>query len=401
MSDLRVEFAGVEFRNPVLIASSSLTNHPTKLRRLEEAGAGGIVTKLASNAVPPRVDRLPYRSVMLGNGAWCVAGGDRRLTLEEGVDLIKTAKKELHIPIIANVSGKSYFVDSWVEAALALEKAGADMLEMGGGFIYHEERDGFPVFTGDSIAQYPELLGALTKALKSAVRIPVIAKVSQRSVDVSLLGLAAMRGGADGLTAASALVGFAGVDIHNEGKPIFPGIELEDGTPAQSLSGPMGAPSAHVAPFSTIVLAKKVGLPISSVGGIMDWEVAVQRLMVGATTVQLCSTVYLNGLKAVTECVAGMDHFLDEYAYHSPTDIVGLGLPYIVDREKLVLHPLKAVITDTSWKGWDEVVERVQGDCLALTMQDGMPVIDEEACTGCSLCYWFAPEGAVRIDVRE
>ena len=52
MADLRVEFAGVEFKNPVLIASSSLTNHPSKLRRLEEAGAGGIVTKLASTAIP-------------------------------------------------------------------------------------------------------------------------------------------------------------------------------------------------------------------------------------------------------------------------------------------------------------------------------------------------------------
>jgi len=61
MADLRVGFAGVEFRNPVLIASSSLTNHPTKLRRLDEAGAGGIITKLASTAVPPRVDRQPYR----------------------------------------------------------------------------------------------------------------------------------------------------------------------------------------------------------------------------------------------------------------------------------------------------------------------------------------------------
>ena len=402
MANLRVEFAGVEFKNPVLIASSSLTNHPTKLRRLEEAGAGGIVTKLASTAIPPRVDRQPYRAVMLGNGAWCVAGGDRRLTLEEGVELIRTAKKELRIPIIANVIGKSYFVDSWVENALALEKAGADMLEMDLNCqIYHEEEEGFPVFTGDCIGQHPDLTSALTKALTDVVKIPVIPKLTPKFLDLTFMGLAAKQGGADGLTAINALGGFAGVDIRNGGRPIFPGIELEDGRPAQSFAALLGAPLTHVASRHTAVLAKNVELPLSSNGGIMDWEIAVQRLMLGATTVQLCSTVYLNGLKAVTDCVAEMDRFLDEYGYRSPEDIVGLGLPYIVDREKLVFYPLKAVITDTSGDGWGEVVERVQGDCLALTMQNGLPVIDKDECTGCMLCFWYAREGTVKMEVQK
>ena len=402
MADLRVEFAGVEFKNPVLIGSSSLSNHPAKLRRLEEAGVGGIVTKLASNMVPPRVDRQPYRAVLLGNGAWCVAGGDRRLTLEEGVELVKTAKKELRIPIIASVVGKSYFADSWVENARALEKAGADMLEMDLNCqIYHEEKDGFPLFTGDSIGQHPDLISSTTRALKNAVKIPVIAKLTPKFLDLSPLGLAAKQGGADGLTAINALAGFGGLDIRNGGRPVFPGVELEDGTPAQSFAALLGAPLTRIAEYHTILLAKNVGLPLSGNGGIMDWEDAVRRMMVGATTVQLCSTVYLNGLKAVTDCVAGMNRFLDEYGYRSPADIIGLGLPYVVDREKLVFYPLKAVITDTSWNGWPEVVERVQGDCLALSMQGGVPVIDSEECTGCSLCYWFAREGAVRIDVQK
>lgn len=405
MADLGVEFAGVEFKNPVLIASSSLTNHPTKLRRLEEAGAGGIVTKLASTAMPPRNDRQPYRSVMLANGAWCVAGGDRRLTLEEGVDLVKTAKKELSIPIIANVIGKSYFADSWVENARALEKAGADMLEMDLNCqIYHEEKDGFPLFTGESIGQHPDLTCALTRALKSEVKIPVLTKLGKRFLDHAPIGIAAKQGGADGITAINALGGFGGVDIRNGGRPIFRGVELEDGTPAQSFAALLGAPLTHIAEYHTILLAKNknVGLPLSGNGGIMEWEDAVQRMMVGATTVQLCSTVYLNGLKAVTDCVAGMNGYLDEYGYRSPTDIIGLGLPYVVDRgDKLVFHPLKAVITDTSWNGWGEVVERVQGDCLALTMQGGVPVIDKDECTGCSLCFWYAPDGVVKIEVQK
>ncbi len=400
MANLRVEFAGVEFKNPVLIASSSLTNHPTKLRQLEEAGAGGVVTKLASTAVPPRVDRQPYRAVVLGNGAWCVAGGDRRLTLEEGVELVKTAKRELRIPVVANVIGKSYFVDSWVENALALQKAGADMLEMDLNCQIYQEEDGFPVFTGERIGMHPDLTMVITRALKEAVRIPVIAKLNTKVIDLTPIGTAAKQGGADGLSAINALSGFAGVDIRNGGRPIFPGVELEDGTPAQSFAALLGTPLTHVAAYHTILLANNVGLPLSSSGGIMDWETAIQRMMLGASTVQLCSAVYLNGLRAVADCAAGMNRFLDECGYRSPAEIVGLALQYIVEREKLIFRPLKAVIVDSSWDGWTGVIERVQGDCLALSMQDGVPAIDEEECTGCMLCSWYAPEGIVRMEVQ-
>jgi dihydropyrimidine dehydrogenase (NAD+) subunit PreA len=402
MADLRVEFAGVEFKNPVLIASSSLTNHPAKLRQLEEAGAGGVVTKLASTAVPPRVDRQPYRAVVLGNGAWCVAGGDRRLTLKEGVELVKTAKKELRIPVVANVIGKSYFVDSWVENALALQKAGADMLELDlNSQIYHQEKGGFPLFTGECIGQHPDLTSVVTNAVKNAVTIPVVPKLTPKFLDLTPIGLAARQGGADGITAINALAGFGGVDIRNGGRPIFPGMESEDRGAAQSFAALAGSPLTHVAAYHTVVLARNVGLPLCSSGGIMDWEIAVQRLMTGATVVQLCTAVYLHGPKAVTDCVEGMSRFLSEYGYQSPADIIGLGLPYVVEREELTFYPLKAVIRDSSWAGWSELVERVRGDCLALTMQNGGPVVDKDECTGCMLCYWYAPPGMVSMEVQK
>jgi len=85
MADLRTEFIGLTLPNPILAAASASTNDLGRLRQLEEAGIGGVITKLVS---PRRGD--PFRSVVQ-EAAW-FAYGDRRLTLEEGSSLVAAAK---------------------------------------------------------------------------------------------------------------------------------------------------------------------------------------------------------------------------------------------------------------------------------------------------------------------
>ena len=118
MADLSVEFAGIQFKNPILIGSSSLTNHVEKMKRLEQAGAGGIVTKLISNAVQPPEHNYPFRCVVLNEG-WTVMG-DQNLDLDYGTSLVKEAKKQLKIPIIVNFVGIEDNEDNWVENRCAL-----------------------------------------------------------------------------------------------------------------------------------------------------------------------------------------------------------------------------------------------------------------------------------------
>lgn len=126
MANLETRIAGVRFRNPIIISSCSLTAHLGEMKRLEEAGAGGLTTKLISRFPLPRQGNL---RVAFHGSSWGVAG-DPRVLLEDGLELVRRAKRELSIPIIANFVGRSDDLEIWAQTAKDLQRAGADMVEL-------------------------------------------------------------------------------------------------------------------------------------------------------------------------------------------------------------------------------------------------------------------------------
>ncbi|MBP1714644.1 MAG: dihydroorotate dehydrogenase, partial [Deltaproteobacteria bacterium] len=50
MADLRTEFLGVKFKNPVLAASAEPTLSAENMKRVIETGAGGLVAKTVTNS---------------------------------------------------------------------------------------------------------------------------------------------------------------------------------------------------------------------------------------------------------------------------------------------------------------------------------------------------------------
>lgn len=413
MVDLSVEFAGVTFRNPFLIASSTLSTtlvklplplHLKKLKQLEKAGAGGIITKLITNApTPPDWGHTHYARLVVRNEGLFASGGTR-LPLKLGAQLVKDAKKGLCIPVIANFIGDSADEKSWVENALALQEAGADMLEMdlNSPMMIREPR-ALIRFQIPGISMHPDLLGNVVKALKETIDIPVIGKIPPTCyptwmVDVLSIAKVCEENKADAITVGNAMRGMAGIDIKREGRPLMKGFESQGFEAAYcglGLNPVMMALTARV--------AKNVNLPISSSGGIVDWESAVTRMMLGATTVQLCSALYVSGLAVVSQCVSGMKTYLEQYGYDSPSDIIGIALKYIVDRrEDIVAKDVKAVIVNKEkcYGCPAPCIETTNSECLALSVVDGFPTVDEEKCTGCSLCYWSCPHGAIRMEER-
>jgi dihydroorotate dehydrogenase len=130
------------------------------------------------------------------------------------------------------------------------------------------------------------------------------------------------------------LRGLPGLDIMHGGRPIYPGVEVQG-------LGPICGPELNpVALGYTAMLSKTVDLPLISGGGVMTWEHVVERLMLGARAVGLCSAVYLKGLPAITECVQGLDKFLDQQGYADCNAIRGLGLKYFARHDQVVQHPL-------------------------------------------------------------
>ena len=310
--DLNVNFAGIDLSNPLIIGSSSLTNSFWKLKELERAGVGAIVTKLVSDAPMPRHHVYDVKAVLMPYG-WCVLG-DRRMTMEAGVKLIRRAKKELSIPIIANFVGEGADTKSWVRNASKLSDAGADMVELD----LHAGVDSRDVVS-KWIGLYPELTGEAVKAIKEEVDVPVMVKLLGQTDFLGVLR-ACEGAGVDAFSGINAMPGIVAPDIWS-GSPIYPGVSK------QHISGSyMGPALDPMAIRFTALLALATRKPIISGGGISTWENVVERLMLGAVAVQIVSIVYLKGITVIGEFLNGLRAYLEKQGYNKIEDVIGKGL---------------------------------------------------------------------------
>jgi dihydropyrimidine dehydrogenase (NAD+) subunit PreA len=131
----------------------------------------------------------------------------------------------------------------------------------------------------------------------------------------------------------------------------------------------------------------------------MTWQHAVERLMLGARAVGLCSAVYMNGLGALSDCLRGLEGYLDEYGYADIDGIRGSALQYFVEGSQALRRPLKArIVHEQKCRECGGIcVEKTAPECLALSKDGDGIVLDEKACTGCCLCYWLCPERAIEM----
>lgn len=398
MVDLSVEFAGLKLKNPIVASASALGNHLDKLKRLETAGVGAVTTKLISSAVQPPEHDFPYRCTV-ARGGWMVMG-DENLSLEYGVSLVSAAKKALKIPVIANFVGIEANVDAWVDNAQALEKAGADALEldlycpMGGPGTSAEHGDGGHGYT--SICAYPKELGKVIRALVDTIKIPIIPKMNPAVSSIVDVATAIQANGAKYLTMSNVLMGNPGVDIYKGGKSLMPLAKKVIGVPYQG---------AYLFPMhnnNLAILKSTFGdsLQFASGGGIMNWEEMVQRIMLGAHTVQICSTLFQNGLGIVRDSLHGLEQYMLKYGYQTLDDIRGISLSDIAVRGDASIEPAVARIKDRAacLPNAAKCVAQVSAHCLAMSMgNDGLPVIDEAKCTGCGWCLWHCGPDAIEL----
>lgn len=321
MTDLSVEISRVEFENPILIGSSVLTNRLDKLRKLAAAGAGGVVTKLIQPPeLIPQFHEMASKVVATREGYFLV--GDAGMKLNDGVNMIKNAKKELNIPVIASIGGRPNDLESWVGPAKALTEAGADMLEL----------DMWP----DYGITEPKACAYTMKELKESSGVPVIMKmtplVAQDYVAVAKAGASA---GGDAVSGANVLAGICPPDINNDFKNPYPNVVK------MGLLTPIPYFGHWQNPISlayTIRLVRQVGLPVISGGGVMGWEDAVQRLACGAHAVSLVSSLVLNGLAAIKSCKDGIEGYMTKKGWSNLKELRGKALGNYSDGDELVVN---------------------------------------------------------------
>lgn len=296
MADLKTNFAGLELKNPLIVGSSGLTDSVEKIKDIASQGAGAVILKSLFE------EQISYeaQSTIASNesneypeAADYIKEYTKDNSLNDYLNLIREAKKDTDIPIIASIN--CITVSEWIGFAGAIQDAGADAIEINV-FI-------LPLDRNQKSENYELVYHRLFEKLREKISIPVIFKISQQFTN--LLGLL-NRFNADGVNGVTLFNRFYEPDID---------IEKLSLKSAEVFSNPSDL--RKVLRWVAIASGKIHGLDISASTGVHDAQAMIKLLLAGASTVQVCSSIYKNGTSIIPGMIDELNKWMDKKEFES------------------------------------------------------------------------------------
>jgi dihydroorotate dehydrogenase len=184
---------------------------------------------------------------------------------------------------------------------------------------------------GSEMGEHPDLTEEVTGWVTEVARIPVWAKMTPNITNIKEPSLAAVRGGAVGVSAINTILSVIGVDLDTlRPLPCVEGYSVPGGYSCQAVR-----PIA-LRMVSQLAQALPGGVSISGIGGIERSHDAIEFMLLGASTVQLCTGVMLHGVKIIDELKDGLARFMSDKGFETVQEIVGKSIPYFSTHMDLV-----------------------------------------------------------------
>jgi dihydropyrimidine dehydrogenase (NAD+) subunit PreA len=400
MADLSVKFAGVKTPNPFWLASAPPTNTGGQVMRAFEAGWGGAVWKTLGKPiqnVTSRFGSVNYagKKMMGLNNIELITDRSIETNLKEMYEVKKRFPKNT---LVASLMVETR--EEWKEIIKQVEGVGSDLIELNFGCPHGMCEHGM----GSAVGQEPAVLEKITGWAKEFANIPVIVKLTPNITDVTVPAAAAKRGGADAVSLINTIKSIVGVDLETYAP--FPSVDGKG-----TNGGYCGPAVKPIALHMVAAIARKQGkaLPISGIGGISSWQDALEFLLLGSSTVQVCTAVMHYGYRIVEDMIQGLSDYMDEKNISSIDSLVGRAVPNYTDWESLnKKYALVADIHEEHCIGCNLCVVACDDgshQCIALNKEyraDGhtrrAPIVDEKECVGCNLCSLVCPSpGAITM----
>ena len=383
MADLSVDYCGVRYKNPLILASATPGSDGVGMRLAGEAGFGGVIPKTIGPkqdwAAHPRNGRIflhrhEKRPIgMVNLELFTTMTRDEWLTKE--LEIAKRAGAVMHVSILA-------MPDPEDTARLVEELQATGMVDL---FELNVSCPMPASTVGMHIGKSPERTYEQVKAGKMASKVPFTVKMTPNVSDLVDVAQAAKEAGADGIPISNSVRSFAGV-------------YFETGIPNLNAYGGYTGPGFR--PFimrHVSEVARAVDIPISAVGGVTSFREVIEYIMLGATTVQICTSVMWKGYDVVKKNLSDLDKWMDDHGYKSFDEIRGIALAPITTVEKLAeLPPLFAKI-DADTCTDCAICEKI---CFfrAIHPADGYRVVEQKDCDGCGLCVQWCPVNAITLE---
>jgi dihydropyrimidine dehydrogenase (NAD+) subunit PreA len=393
MADLSVNFAGIKSPNPFWLASAPPTNMGSMIERAFDAGWGGAVWKTLGEPIVNVSSRLAAidngASRMIGlNNIELITDRSLEVNLKE---MYECKKKYPHHAVIASLMVESKR-EAWHDIVKRTQDTGCDGFELNFGCPHGMSERGM----GAAMGQVPEYTCMVTEWVKEVSNLPVIVKLTPNVTHIVPPGRAAQKGGADAVSLINTINSVIGVDIDTMiPYPNVNGMAAHGGycgTAVKPIALNMVSELARDAEFN---------IPISGIGGINTWRDAVEFLLLGASSVQVCTAVMHYGYRIVEDMIDGLNNYLDEKGFASVNDIVGLSVPRVTDWGALDLNykvvarvnPENCIKCNLCYVACEDGAHQ----CFDFD-QNKFPVVDEPECVGCNLCALVCPSpGAISM----
>jgi dihydroorotate dehydrogenase (fumarate) len=286
MVNLKTTYMGLNLKNPIIVASSPVSQNLDDIRRAADAGAAAVVmfSLFAEQLVTG--GETPY----LPDVYVCDP--------EAYLKLVRRAVEQTGIPILGSLNGVTN--EGWVEYAKEIEQTGAAGLELN---VYH-------------VAANPEETGAeiekrhldILKAVKSAVTIPVALKISPYFSSLGNMAKQFDDAGADALVLFNR---FYQPDFDLEAMEVEATLDF-------STSAEIRLPLRWIA-----MLHGKLRASLAASIGVQNGAEVVKYLLAGADAVMIASALIKNGPGYVGILIEELQEWMKQKEYDSLKPLKG------------------------------------------------------------------------------
>ena len=296
--NMNVNIAGVEWKNPVTVASGTFGSGEEFSEFVDLNKLGAVTTKGVAN-VPWPGNPTPRVAEVYG-------GMMNAIGLQNpGIDLFCKRDipylKNYDTKIIVNVCGHA--PEEYLEVVERLADEPIDMMEIN--ISCPNVNAGFLAF-GQDAKHVEELTGQIKKIAKQ----PIIMKLTPNVTDITEIAKAAEAGGADAVSLINTLTGMK-IDINRRT------FALANKT--GGMSGPAVKP---VAVRMVYQAAHAVNIPVLGMGGIRTAEDALEFIMAGATMVAV-GTANFNEPATTVQVIEGIEQFMQQNGVKDINELIG------------------------------------------------------------------------------
>jgi dihydroorotate dehydrogenase (fumarate) len=302
--DLSTTYMGLKLKNPLVVSSSKLTGSIKSIKDCVANGAGAIVLK---SLFEEQIRAEAETTVKHSNNMYYwfpeakdhIMGLSMDTKLDKYLDFVSEVKKEVDVPVISSINCSS--PNEWPKFASAIQKAGADAIELNIGiFPFNDSLQGNEI---------EDIYVNILKEVNKNVTIPVAIKIGYYFTNISSIATKLVESGVDALVLFNRYMR-PDIDINT-----LKVIDDNNMSSSEELNISMR--------WIALLTGNKIGCQLAASTGVHDHTGVIKQLLSGASVVQLCSTLYLNGLVRIGEIENGLKAWMKEHKFKSIDDFRG------------------------------------------------------------------------------